>query len=152
VTEIVNLLEAPLGEERAECEGFHHFDLTLGPLLGAELLGCALYTIPPGARNWPYHFHRGNEEWAVVVAGTPTLRTPEGERTLAVGDIVAFPLDEPGAHDLSNRSAEDVRVAIFSTLRPSTYPVYPDSDKVGANRKYFRMRDAVDYWDGEGPA
>ena len=41
--------------------------------------------------------------------------------------------------------------AIFSTLRPSTYPVYPDSDKVGANRKYFRMGDAVDYWDGEGP-
>ena len=80
------------------------------------------------------------------------LRTPEGERALVVGDIVAFPLDEPGAHDLSNRSGEDVRVAIFSTLRPSTYPVYPDSDKVGANRKYFRMGDAVDYWDGEGPA
>ena len=47
-------------------------------------------------------------------------------------------------------SGEDVRVAIFSTLRPGTYPVYPDSDKVGANRRYFRMQDAVDYWDGEG--
>jgi uncharacterized cupin superfamily protein len=150
VTEIFNLLDGPRGEERAECEGFHHFDMPLAPLLGSELLGCSLYTIPPGARNWPYHFHRGNEEWVLVVDGTPTLRTPEGERELATGDIVAFPVDEAGAHDLANRSGEDVRVAIFSTLRPSAYSVYPDSDKVGANAKYFRMRDAVDYWDGEG--
>ena len=146
---VVNLLDAPLGEERAECEGFHHFDLTLGPLLGAEHLGCSLYTIPPGARNWPYHYHLGNEEWLVVVAGTPTLRTPDGERDLAVGDIVAFAEGEAGAHDVSNRSGESVRVAIFSTLQRTTLPVYPDSGKVGANRMYFRTRDAVDYWDGE---
>ncbi len=149
MNEVFNLLDGPLGEERAECEGFHHFDQTLGPLLGAELLGCSLYTIPPGARNWPYHYHLGNEEWLVVVAGTPTLRTPEGERVLEVGEIVAFPEGEEGAHDIANRSGGNVRVAIFSTLRRTTLPVYPDSGKVGANRMYFRTNDAVDYWDGE---
>ena len=149
MSEVFNLLDGPLGEERAECDGFHHFDMTLGPLLGAELLGCSLYTIPAGARNWPYHYHLGNEEWLIVVAGTPTLRTPAGVRELSVGDVVAFPEGEAGAHDVANRSEEDVRVAIFSTLQRTTLPVYPDSGKVGANRMYFRTSDAVDYWDGE---
>lgn len=146
---IANLREEPLGEERAERDGFHHFDRALGPLLGAELLGCSLYTIPPGARNWPYHYHLGNEEWLVVVSGRPTLRTPEGERELAVGDIVAFPEGEAGAHDVSNRSEDEVRVAIFSTLHRKTLPVYPDSGKVGADGRYYRVADAVGYWDGE---
>jgi uncharacterized cupin superfamily protein len=149
MTTVANLLDGELGEERAEHEGFHHFDRTLGPVLGAELLGCSVYTIPAGARNWPYHYHLGNEEWLVVVAGTPTLRTPAGERELEVGEIVAFPAGEAGAHDVANRSDSDVRVAIFSTLLPPTSPVYPDSGKVAANRKVFRLRDAVDYWDGE---
>jgi uncharacterized cupin superfamily protein len=146
---IVNLADIARGEERQECEGFHHFDQTLGPQVGAEILGCSLYTIPPGARNWPYHYHLGNEEWVVVVAGRPTLRSPEGVRELEVGDLVAFPAGEEGAHDLSNRSGEDVRVAIFSTLQRTTLPVYPDSEKVGANRMYFRFADDVGYWYGE---
>lgn len=149
MTEIMNLLDAPRGEERAECEGFHHFDRWIGGPLGAELLGCSLYDIPAGARNWPYHYHRGNEEWLIVVAGTPTLRTPDGVRVLAPGDIVAFPEGEEGAHDVSNRSESDVRVAIFSTQNRTTHPVYPDAAKVGAGGKYFRLADAVDYWDGE---
>jgi uncharacterized cupin superfamily protein len=146
---ILNLRDDVLGEERAEHEGFRHFDRTLGPLLGAELLGCSVYTIPAGARNWPYHYHLGNEEWLVVVSGAPTLRTPGGERELEVGDIVGFPLGEAGAHDVSNRSGDDARVAIFSTLNPPAHPVYPDSAKVGASGRYFRLADAVDYWDGE---
>jgi uncharacterized cupin superfamily protein len=147
VNEIVNLRECGPGEE-LEHAGFHHFDLPIGPLLGAEVLGCSVYDVPPGKRNWPYHFHRGNEEWLVVVAGRPTLRTPEGERELAPGDVVAFPEGPAGAHDVSNRSDENVRVAIFSTLR-SGFPEYPDASKVGAGGRYFRLADAVDYWDGE---
>ena len=49
---------------------------------------------------------------------------------------------------MSNRSHGNVRVAIFSTLLAG-YPVYPDSGKVGADRRCFREADAVDYWDGE---
>lgn len=145
---IVNLLEHERGEQN-DRDGFRFFDLWVGQLLGAELLGCSLYDVPPGEQLWPYHFHYGNEEWAVVVAGSPTLRTPEGERELVVGDIVAFPAGEAGAHTFTNRSDGDARVALFSTLHPPTVPVYPDSGKIGAKGHYFRIRDAVDYWDGE---
>jgi uncharacterized cupin superfamily protein len=147
VTAVVNLADAAGGEER-ERSPFHHIDLPVGPLLGAELFGCSLYDVPPGARNWPYHFHVGNEEWLVVVSGRPTLRTPGGERELEPGDVVAFAEGPDGAHDVSNRSAESVRVAIFSTLRKG-FPEYPDAGKVGAGGRYFRLADAVDYFEGE---
>ena len=147
MTEIVNLLECDPGEELVY-EGFRHHDLPIGPLLGAELLGCSVYDVPPGARNWPYHFHVGNEEWLIVVSGRPTLRTPDGERELEPGDVVNFPEGEAGAHDVANRSAENVRVAIFSTLRKG-FPEYPDAGKVGAGGRFFRLADAVDYFEGE---
>jgi uncharacterized cupin superfamily protein len=85
-----------------------------------------------------------------VVAGTPTVRTPEGERELRPGDVVAFPEGEEGAHTFLNHSSESARVALFSTLNRSTLPVYPDSGKVAAKGKCFRLEAAVDYWDGEG--
>jgi uncharacterized cupin superfamily protein len=145
---IVNLLDEERGEEN-DRDGFHFFDRQVGEQLGAELIGCSLYDLPTGEQLWPYHYHRGNEEWAVVVAGNPTVRTPVGESALRPGDIVSFPEGETGAHTFLNHSGADARIAIFSTLNPPTLPVYPDSKKVGANRRYFRIADAVDYWDGE---
>ena len=47
--------------------------------------------MPPGEKLWPYHWELGCEEFLVVVSGTPTVRTPEGERELAPGDVVHFP-------------------------------------------------------------
>lgn len=129
-------------------QGFAHRRLLVREELGGELLGCSLYEFDPGEQLWPYHWHRGNEEWLIVVTGAPTLRTPEGERPLRAGDIVSFPDGEAGAHTLYNRAAELARVAIFGTRRPGSV-VYPDSDKVGAGGLYFRRADAVDYWDGE---
>ncbi len=144
---VVNLLSREPGDELMKGP-FHHRGQRLGPDLGAELLGCGLYDVPPDGRIWPYHWHAGNEEWLVVVAGRPTLRTPAGERELAPGDVVNFPEGEAGAHDVSNRSNETVRVAIFSTRREG-YAVFPDSGKVAAARGIFRLADSVDYWDGE---
>lgn len=147
---IVNLLAAEHGEQ-SDREGFRFRGRGVGGPLGAELLGCGLYDLPPGEQLWPYHYHLGNEEWAVVVAGAPTVRTPDGERELRPGDIVAFPEGEDGAHTFLNHSGEDARVALFSTLNRPTLPVYPDSGKVSAKGKCFRLEDAVDYWEGEGP-
>lgn len=132
-------------------DGFRFSSRWVAGELQTELLGCGLYDLPPGEQLWPYHFHLGNEEWAVVVAGTPTVRTPDGERELRVGDIVAFPEGDGGAHTFLNHGDGDARVAIFSTKNRRTHPVYPDSNKVAAHGLCFRIDDAVDYWDGEPP-
>ena len=144
---VVNLLTREPGDE-LRVGPFHQFGQRLGPHLDAELLGCGLYDVPPDGRIWPYHWHVGNEEWLVVVSGRPTLRTPAGERELAPGDVVNFPQGEAGAHAVSNRSNETVRLAVFSTLR-NGYGVFPDSGKVAVHGGIFRRTDAVDYWDDE---
>jgi uncharacterized cupin superfamily protein len=144
----VNLRDAtfPSGEETPP--GFAFKGMSARERTGDELIGAGLYELGPGNQLWPYHFHVGNEEWAIVVSGTPTLRTPAGEQELRAGDVVGFPQGEEGAHTFFNRGSEPLRIAIFSTLR-SGYPVYPDSDKVAAGGRVFRRADAVDYWDGE---
>ena len=72
--------------------------------LGGDLIGCSLYDVDPDNQLWPYHYHWNNEEWLIVVAGTPTLRPPEGERELRAGDAVGFVEGEAGAHTLINCS------------------------------------------------
>jgi len=136
----------PPGEEAPQ--GFVSAETSASERTGDELIGASLYEFAPGNQLWPYHFHVGNEEWAVVVSGKPTLRTPEGERELRAGDVIGFPQREEGAHTFYNRGSEPARIVIFSTLR-SGYCTYPDSDKVTGGGRVFRRADAVDYWDGE---
>jgi uncharacterized cupin superfamily protein len=90
--------------------------MRLGPRTGASEIGVTLYEIDPGGALAPYHVHHGNEELLLVLSGAPTLRTPEGVRTLEVGATVAFPHGPDGAHRISNASTEPVRLLIFSTM------------------------------------
>ncbi len=143
----MNLRDAELRQSLDE-PGFRLRGSSIREALGGELIGGTIYEFDPGEQLWPYHFHRGNEEWLVVVAGTPSLRTPDGERELRPGDVVGFPMEEAGAHTLYNRSDGPARLAIFSTRRAGS-AVYPDSGKVGVAGKTFRTADEVDYWEGE---
>ena len=122
--------------------------------VGGELMGATLYDLPPGERTFPYHYHRGIEEWLLVVDGSPTLRTPEGERQLRAGDVVCFRAGPDGAHQVTGPG----RVLIVSNLDYPSVAVYPDSDKVGTrpspdpddrDRLNFPRQSAVDYWEGE---
>ncbi|HEY5059648.1 MAG TPA: cupin domain-containing protein [Gaiellaceae bacterium] len=152
MNEVFNLLECELddGEDRP---GFLHRRVVIGRRLGAELLGATVYEVPPGEKLWPYHWELGCEEFLIVVAGRPTLRTPEGERLLALGDVVHFPEGEPGTHQLRNDSDGPFRVLIGSTKSPLAVAGYPDSGKVliwADGRERLVLRDeALDYWDGE---
>jgi uncharacterized cupin superfamily protein len=105
-----------------------------------------------GEKIAPYHYEDGQEEWLLVVAGEPMLRTPEGEQTLKVGDIVCFPAGPAGAHQVRGPGC----VLMTSTLVVPRRVVQPDSDKVFVrwgtepdDFLVFRRTDAVDYWEGE---
>jgi uncharacterized cupin superfamily protein len=128
---------------------------SIGPRLGAELIGGSVYDVEPGKKLWPYHTHHANEEWLLVLRGRPTLRTPEGERELAEGDAACFPRGASGAHQLWNATDEPARVLMLSTLIRPEIVEYPDSGKVGTRdatgARLFLSRPgpSVDYWDGE---
>jgi len=129
--------------------GFQTRYRQLGPLLGGELLGATVYEFDPGERTGPYHYEVANEECLLVLAGTPSLRHPEGRDVLAVGDLVTFPEGTDGAHQLINESSEVARVLILSTMRVPFGCVYPDSGKVSTFGGVFPVGATVDYWDGE---
>src|SRR6266545_2291523 len=93
-------------------------------------LGMSLYELPPGQTQVAYHFHHGNEEVLLVLSGTPTLRTPDGERELAAGDVVFFPLGPDGAHQVVNRSGEPARYVIAANHVSPEVVEHVDSGKV----------------------
>src|SRR5437879_2105798 len=113
-----------------EHDDFRIGEAQLGPQLGADLIGGSVYEIEPGKKLWPYHLHHANEEWLVVLRGRPTLRTPEGERELAEGDVACFPRGATGAHQVRNATEEPVRILMLSTLIVPEILEYPDSGKL----------------------
>src|ERR1043166_1300423 len=97
-----------------------------GPLLDAEELGTSVYELPPGQAICPYHYEYAEEEWLVVLEGTPPLRTPSGWSTLSPWDVCFFPTGPDGAHRVRNETDTTARVMMFSDLRWPAATVYPD--------------------------
>ena len=153
-------INQPVFDEPREHDGFRALRARIGRQAGSERLGLSLWELPPGQAAYPYHFHYTEEELVVVLAGRPSLRSSEGWRELAEGEVVAFPRGEDGGHQLVNRTGETVRFLALSTSGEPDVVSYPDSGKLGAFerlpaggglRAMFRVSDAVDYYDGERP-
>jgi uncharacterized cupin superfamily protein len=136
-------------------EGFRCGMFRLGAEVGSEQTGTTIYELPPGQAVCPYHYEYGEEEWMLVLAGRPTVRTPEGAEQLDPDDVVFFPMGPDGAHQIRNDSDETVRIAMWSTVVVPSATAYPDSDKVGIwtgirEENLMAPRSAkVDYYFGE---
>jgi uncharacterized cupin superfamily protein len=97
-----------------------------GHPFAADMLGASLIELLPGAPREPLHMHYGVEEMFFVLAGTPTVRTPDGEESLAPGDVIYFPEGRKGLHDLSNPTDEPARLLGISTKRFPDVVAYPE--------------------------
>jgi uncharacterized cupin superfamily protein len=101
--------------------------LTSGPvdvagLIGAQMIAGRLHALGPGERTPPGHVHEGVEEWALVVAGSPSVRAPDGVRALAEGDVICFPAGNRGARAVDGPGAVLVLSARHAPVpsRPGT--------------------------------
>ena len=99
--------------------------------IGGARLGMSVYDIPADEAIGPYHFEWTDEEWLLVLAGTATVRTADGEAELEPGDLVAFPVGPEGAHQVRNATSETIRVAILSTMNEFGIVEYPEEERVG---------------------
>jgi uncharacterized cupin superfamily protein len=151
-------LNRPDFDEPRRHPGFNCDRARVGRQAGCERLGLSLWAIPPGEAAYPYHFHLGEEEVLVVLIGRPSLRDPSGWRDLEEGDVVVFPIGPDGAHQLVNRTDNEVRVLAISTSGAPDIVLYPESGKVGVFERrsqggglysLYREGDAVGYWEGE---
>jgi uncharacterized cupin superfamily protein len=104
--------------------------IDIGALAGSSETAAFVYDLAPGQSSCPYHYEYV-EEWLLVVAGGAVIRTPDGDRTVAAGQLVRFPAGAGGAHKISNRAETRCRALLFSAKRAPAVSVYPDSDKIG---------------------
>ena len=151
----VRLSEAAFEYDAEDPAGFRSGMARFGKEVGAEDTGATLYELKPGEAVCPYHYEYGEEEWALVVEGTPSARTPEGTEQLEPLDLVFFPKGPEGAHQIRNDGDAPARILMWSTVVVPTATVYPDSDKVGVwtgnkdDDVMVRRDSAVDYFEGE---
>jgi uncharacterized cupin superfamily protein len=155
VSEPTNVFEVEPSYRDENPPAYRRGDVELAPLIGGALLGASVYELRLGVSTFPYHYEYGNEEWLLVLAGRPTLRTPEGERELQPGDVACFPEGSAGAHKVTNAGTETARVMILSTKNRTAVAVYPDSDRIGiwtanpGDNVMVRRSSNVEYFDGE---
>jgi len=153
----INIADPNFTFDPEDPAGFRAGMARLGPQLGAQRTGASVYELPPGEAVCPYHYEYGEEEWLLVLAGRPSLRTPDGTEQLEPDDMWFFVRGPAGAHQVRNDSDEPARVLMWSEVVVPAITVYPDSDKVGVhiaepNRDdggMFRRRDKVDYYTDE---
>ena len=155
---IANLADVPL-ETRGNGQGFVADVGAIGPLIGAQKLGCSLVVVPAGKKAWPYHLQYANEEMFVILEGEGTLRH-DGERyPIRAGDVIASPVGKP--HQILNTSDAELRYLAISTMIEPDIAEYPDSGKrlmlAGSppGRRPYPLYvvvpndAAADYWQGE---
>jgi uncharacterized cupin superfamily protein len=153
---VVNALAAPVGVRPTDAQaGSRSRSAVLAAALGAQRLEATVLALDPGAGSAEYHYAYGREEWALVLAGTPTLRHAEGEDVLRAGDLVCFPEGPAGSHRLTNGGDVVVRALCLSTTGLPVNVCYPDSRRwlmhngPGGVARTLREADAVGGVDGD---
>ena len=99
----------------------------LAPAAGLEDFGASHVVLAPGAWSSQRHWHEGEDELVVMLAGEAVLVDDHGETPLRAGDVAAFPKNDGNGHVLQNRSAAPC--AFVAIGRPADSAChYPDID------------------------
>lgn len=119
--------------------------------INPENLNFDLRKLNPGQYSTPYHFHRYAEELFMIISGSATLRTTNGNETVVSGDLIFFEKGETGAHQLYNHTYEPCIYLDIRTYLGYDIAEYPDSDKILIAPSYeiFNKNAQVTYFDGE---
>lgn len=115
----------------------------LGPAAGLADFGVTHATLKPGAWSSQRHWHEGEDEFVVVIAGEAVLVDDAGETVMRAGDCAAFPKGDGNGHVLQNRSDADcVLIAVGGPSDTDCH--YPDIDMHLFAGKGFRRKDGSD--------
>ena len=160
---ILNIADAPL-RDAGDGKGFAAKVGRIGPLIGAQKLGCMLHVVAAGQKAFPRHAHHVKEEMFFIVAGEGTYRLGEEKYPVKAGDLISAPPgDASTAHQIVNTSGEELRYLAFSTRLDPEVVEYPDSGKfavtsmvppdkglLAAKLMYIGRRESsLGYFDGE---
>ena len=99
----------------------------LGDLFGLTNFGVNVTRLAPGGESALLHRHSRQDEFIYILEGWPTLVTESGETDLEPGMCAGFPAGGE-AHQLVNRTAEDVVYLEIGDRTPGDEGSYPRDD------------------------
>ena len=99
----------------------------IAPATGLTDFGANVVRLEPGAWSSQRHWHEGEDELMVMVAGEAVLVEDDGRTVLRPGDIVAWPKDVANGHHLVNESEAPCTFLVVGTDNGKDCH-YPDID------------------------
>jgi uncharacterized cupin superfamily protein len=140
-------------------ERYASADASFGAQLGLTRVGVSMNVVPPGKSGCPFHSHRMEDEFFVILEGSGVYRFGVEQQAFGPGDVLGAPAGGPEtAHQIINTGDVPLRYLGVSNRAAADFCEYPDSGKFMAkatlpdgSRTDFvgRPDSAVDYWDGE---
>lgn len=100
----------------------------LGELFGLSNFGVNLVRLSPGAGSALRHAHTKQDEFVYILQGQAVLVTDAGATELAAGMCAGFKAGTGNAHQLLNRSSEEVIYLEVGDRSAGDSVVYPDDD------------------------
>ncbi|HOB14743.1 MAG TPA: cupin domain-containing protein [Novosphingobium sp.] len=117
----------------------------LAPATGLADFGASHVVLQPGAWSSQRHWHEGEDELVVMLAGEAVLVDDSGETVMRPGDLAAFPKGDGNGHVIKNLS--DQPCTFVAIGRPAASDChYPDIDMhlfAGAGRQ--KRKDGSDF-------
>jgi uncharacterized cupin superfamily protein len=71
-----NLNEPEFADDETDPDGYKTAYERIAPKVGGDKLGATHHLIRPGQHLCPHHYEHAEEEWLLVLEGTPSWRSP----------------------------------------------------------------------------
>ncbi len=118
----------------------------LAPLSGLTDFAASHVTLKPGGWSSQRHWHDGEDEMVIMIAGEAVLIEDDGRTPMQPGDIAVWPKGSTNGHHLINESdAPCVFVALGGGARVDTGGGYSDIDMLFTADGRYTTKDGVDY-------
>jgi len=102
--------------------------LRLGQAGGLSQFGANLVLLEPGAKSSLRHWHEHEDEFAMVVKGTPTLVENDGPHPTAPGSFAGFPAGVENGHHFINDSDSLAGFLVLGSRMNPERAFYSDID------------------------
>lgn len=99
----------------------------LAPVAGLTDFGVSHVVLDPGGISSQRHWHEGEDEFAVMLAGEAVLVEEDGETVVRPGDCIAWAKGVANGHQLVNRSDTPCTFVVVGRAATSACH-YPDID------------------------
>ena len=116
----------------------------LAPASGLTDFGASHVTLKPGAWSSQRHWHNGEDEFLVMLAGEAVLVEDDGRTLLHPGDCAAWPKGSTNGHHLINESDEDC-VFVVVGGGTNTGGGYSDVDLMFTAESKYVHKDGTPY-------